>query len=819
MPASGASRPKPYRVVGAYDSETCNLEVDGQHVAYPVLHQVGIIDLPIEKVTSDNVEKATRIYLYRHTSALYEALDRMVGAHVPYIPVLLCHNLGFDMYGLSAWLAKHDVDVLAKSQRKPISFAVKDKSGNRRLVIWDTLGFSGHGLEYMGNECGYPKLAGDWDYDRVRTPETPLTKDEVAYAKHDIYSLLAWLGYWCRLNPDIKPAELGHKVATKTGVVRVRRERRFSGMRPLRTEKKAPLTLGKAWAELTCQEQPTTDDELWTYIACTRGGMTFCASKHASVPYDLPEGQSVVGYDATSQHPSQIVSHRYPVGFRKATAGELTTAFELVTSKSVDDVLEHYERPFGVAFDACFELTNLRPKRGTVYEREGIYPLAWARFQAYKADEAIAEDSQQSEESKAHARALGYGDRAEGATHAFGKVSSAKRCRLWLTELAAWELSRAYEWDECKGISGYVTLKFVPPTDMAVVSVMQFYRAKNEFKKARKRYYANECLENAEELKSLGIPAFVVDGMDQHEIDDSVVESTYLGLKADLNALFGIEACNEYRRATVLGKDGISYVGEEGIANAPEHPKAWYQCGQRIVGWSRIAQLLVMELTSPYADGIINGDTDSVKLLARDSELPKVDKALERMDEAIDAAKASTCERVKRQYPKAYDELKGIGHYVLEFTTRRFCAAWNKCYVLDEYDPRDKTSHMRYTMAGVPSRRIGRMADEAMAQGASFGDVCDLTLGYNVTYAHDVTGLNARSFPKWAGILRLEIEDWRGTTSKVCEPAALCLHPMSKCIGDVTKDDNAANSMMALGNRPSVNVRPTTITTEGAVRV
>lgn len=810
MPAQEAGEWRPYRVVGAYDSETCNLEVSGQHLAFPVLHQIGILDVPIEQVTADNVEQVTKVYMYRHTARLYEALDNMVAAGVPYVPVILCHNLGFDMYGLSEWLGRHDVDVLAKSQRKPISFAIKDSRGNHRLVIWDTLGFSGHGLAYMGDECGYPKLSGDWDYGKVRTPETPLTTDEATYAKHDVYALLAWMGYWCRLNPDMRPDFLGRKVVTKTGIVRVRRVQRFGRLRP-RSDDANPMSLGKLWAALTYDELPKSDDELYTYVASTRGGLTFCASRHASVPYDLPKGQSVVGYDATSQHPSQIVSHRYPVGFRKATAEELGTAFDVVCAKGVDDVLGCYARPFGVAFDGCFELTNLRPKHGTVYEREGIYPLAWARFRPYQTSEAIYEDGQQGEDFKAHAQSLGYADQVVDGTHAFGKLVSARRCRLWLTELAAWELSRAYEWDECKAASGFLTMAFAPPTDMAAVSVMQFYKAKRSFKQARKDYYSNRRLSNADELRCLGIPDFVVTGMDRHEIDDSVVESTYLGLKADLNALFGIEACNEFRRDTVMTDDGIDYEGEEGIVNAPEHPKAWYQCGQRIVGWSRVAQILVMELVAPYVDGIVNGDTDSVKLLMRDDALPSVEAALGRLSDAIDRAKADTCERVRRQYPQAYDELAGIGHYTKEFSTRQLCAAWNKCYVVNEYDPRDDSCHMSYTIAGVPSRKLGEMADDALRDGATFGQVCDLTLGYNVTYAHDMTGLNARAFPKWGSRVHMRVVDWLGEAHDVDEPAALCLYPMAKCIGDTGKPENLRNAEMALENRPSVNVRPVII--------
>ena len=92
-----------YKIIGAYDSETTNYTHNGRVQAFPVLHQLGLLDgTPIEDISVDNVEQHTRIELYRHTLDLYARLDQLVNNVYDYVPVIVCHNLSFDMYGLSS---------------------------------------------------------------------------------------------------------------------------------------------------------------------------------------------------------------------------------------------------------------------------------------------------------------------------------------------------------------------------------------------------------------------------------------------------------------------------------------------------------------------------------------------------------------------------------------------------------------------------------------------------------------------------------------------------------------------------------------------
>ena len=815
------AKSKEYRIIGAYDSETTNIDIDGIPCAFPILHQMGLLDeTPLKDIDSANVTEHVDVRLFRHSLELYAFLDSIIETEFNYIPVILCHNLAFDMYGLSCWLERYEVRVLAKSARKPITFTILDEDGKPRLVIWDTLIFTQQSLERMGKDCGFSKGVGEWDYDLIRTPETELTAQELDYSKRDIYTLICWFGWFVRRNPDIKPEKLGCTVVTKTGIVRERRRVRFANLKGRGMRK----NVGYYWYARCDLDKPKTDDELFTLLACTRGGFTFCSSKNASIPYDLRDTDKVIAaYDATSQHPAQLVSHMYPYRFSEMPGFVLDQAFNLIGLTSYDDILEKWEKPFPVAFYACFEFENLRPKKGSIFDKYGIFPLASAR---YKTPEQIALDDYNGDKAAydEHLRNRSYCDLAENAQCAFGKIVSATKARFYLTELAAWEMWQAYEWDSVRALHGYETGRFSRPNDIDVLSVMQFYKAKNEFKKARKLYYEGKSINNAETLEQLGIPKALLDEMRTRTVFENDIEAQYLSLKADLNAIFGISASNQYRRETVLSGNGIEYIGDFGIVNAPKNSTVWYQFGQRIVGWSRIAQIIAMHLVEPYIETVINGDTDSIKCLCYEDKLNDINKALELLGRAIDKAKRFVCERVRLAYPDYADDLSGIGYYVPEFQAKRFCASWNKAYCIQ-----DENDVFTFTLAGIPTKDrrndsgifkgINSYASELYASGYDFKDICNLFLGYNVTFANDLLRMNARKFPVWSDVFVDDITDYNGHTSPVTEPCALALYPMTKTINNTKFSDNAINMRYAIKNNPKVNTRNVVVTRAGVVDV
>ena len=271
----------------------------------------------------------------------------------------------------------------------------------------------------------------------------------------------------------------------------------------------------------------------------------------------------------------------------------------------------------------------------------------------------------------------------------------------------------------------------------------------------------------------------------------------------------GIEATNEYRRDFEITENGLCLTGENGICNAPKNPKTWYQFGQRIVGYSRIAQHVAMGLIEPYADAIICGDTDSFKIACPKDDIPTIDEKLGMMGDAIDKARDMVCERVRTRYQENYEDLQGIGRYVNEGFYDAFSASWNKSYVALE------KGHVHCTIAGLPTSRgersVNSYCDELMSKGATFDEVASTIIGYNVTFDYSLTKLNARKHPEWGSFFEGEVEDYQGRTSHVREPAMIALYPEPKTIGGTDKSENEVNSSIALCNNENVNTEPLTL--------
>lgn len=808
---------KLFKVVAAYDTETTNLKVgsNGETVAFPITHQVGLINIAqLDQVTVDNVKDVVSVKVFRHTVDAFREFNLIMDMATDYVPVIAVHNLGFDHTNLAPYFNElielgYEVQVCAKTSTKPITYKVMH---GRECVLCflDTFSLFLASLDTLGKECGIPKLVGSWDYDLVRNTETPLTDAEYAYAVQDIYTLVAYLGHWLRMTPEVKEEDLGLSVMTKTGVVRRKRMVKFA---PLG---KGKSNVGKMWNQHNRSELPKTEDELFTTHAATRGGFTFTAAKHASVVFTGDDTHHVFAFDAASQHPAQMVSHRYPEKFHQVSASVLQAAFDSVASTNIDQIMSKWHTPFTTAFNGFFVFKNLRLKEGSLYERHGISPLASARLSNSATNPSI--DNETGENFKAMIKEKGYKDYAVNVQVAFGKIMAAEECGLFLTELAAWEVVQAFDYDEVTAVYGYATSRFTRPTDMSLLSVMYFYKAKNIFKIAKNAHDSRKPIPNPEELKMVA-PEYLANAMLVGTAKDGDVSAYYQSLKADLNSLFGIEATNEAKPDTLLTADGITFAPCSGLDDLPINPKCQYQYGQRIVGWSRIAQHVVMQAVANHCEAIICGDTDSVKVYATDEDLIAIKHNLAVFEGCLSESKQHVTLRIRSNFPEYFDELPGIGGYEHEDTFDHFYCAWNKAYVYMHYDKKYGKNVFNFTLAGVTTDRDfvdcdGKVFENSYnnlanylyhVKGYTFAEVSQTLLGYNLIIDPSITKLNARFLPKWGSIYKGEVTDYTGATSHVAEPYAVALAPMPKMVGATENAMNAINCEYAKRNNPNVN--------------
>lgn len=769
---------RPYRVIAAYDTETTNLQRGVKMLAFPILHQIGFLNKCVEslrEITPDNVKQLVNVHTFRHAVETYDVFEQLLARDENYVPVVMVHNLGFDMYALAPWLLTHKTNVLARSSAKPIKIEVLNADDQPALIFWDTVGFFAKNLATMGAELGFEKLVGMWDYEKVRTPESPLTSDEYAYAERDIHVLFAYMGHYLRLNTTLDESKLGRKISTKTGVVRYKREMAFDKLWALEQKR----TAGGMWRSHTQHQRIKTNDELWTAQQATRGGLTFTAKRWASIPLDLAGTDNVViGYDAASMHPSHMVSHWYPRDFAEADVDVLALDMELVKAITLNELLEHFEEPFPVAFNACIDIKGLRLKEGSVFKHEGIATLANAR---------------RGWPDKERKRKADYKDSWGTGDEAFGKLESADYARLYMTELDWWIINQVYDYDTATPVHGYETGRFCRPTDYAVLSVMRFYKTKKDFKAFMKTGELTPAIETV---------------LPECDLSRDDVKQLYAILKSDLNALYGIEITNEARPdQKLVPRGGIVDEPELGVKDMPSLSKTWYQFGQRVVGWSRIAQVINILLIKDYCEGIICGDTDSLKVLVKRKEVNNVKSMLKTYANALTRAKTLVCDRVKRNYPQHYDEMEGIGGYENEFETTRFYAAWNKAYMLE----RDGKAEV--VIAGIPTDKgetsYEKLANELL-EVCTWGEVCGQLLGYNITIGYGVTSLNDKVVPEFGTWFDDDVDGVR-----VNEPAMIAICPDPRTIGGTLEPENRRNSVIALGNNADICVTPTLIDWDG----
>lgn len=125
-----------------------------------------------------------RYYYGRDFSDFY----RMLEDFPPDMKVrIFVHNLSFEWN----WLDGLTWDkVFAKSPHKPIKASCKEFPNIEFLC---TLSLENMSLADWGETLGIPKLVGYLDYNRMRTPLTPLTKEELEYGQRDLEVMYAGL--------------------------------------------------------------------------------------------------------------------------------------------------------------------------------------------------------------------------------------------------------------------------------------------------------------------------------------------------------------------------------------------------------------------------------------------------------------------------------------------------------------------------------------------------------------------------------------------------------------------------------------------------
>lgn len=803
-----------FRVVAAYDTETCNIGHGAETRAYPILYILNdFTDVPLNEYVPDDPRET--VFFDRTVEAFMMRVETIIarGQTEQYIPIICAYNLMFDLVSVLPLLAdSYQLMVAAQSSTNIYYLDVYEPGADTKkdapiLRFWDTFFLEQNGLKAMGETAGVAKATGDWDYSLVRTPETPLTDLELFYAKRDVQVIPAYLRYLLQANADWLTLDmLGVRVLTKTGLVRQMAANTF-GVVPLRKRRcnKGDVTMLDDFISLCTDELPSNYDSYALRKACFRGGFTFTAATYA-----CKDITNVVSTDVTSMHHTFINGRFVPVRFEPVAPKILKVYTQAVLNTSRADVLARYWQPFGCAFHAKFRFTNLRLREGSCFEKWGVALIPKGKFDNKVVGVDYWVDDPSSVAAEQAVRDMGFRDKADNPVFAFGKLYSADHAELHLNELELWTISRVYEWDSIEPVYGEATVKFKRPPDYVTLQSNLLYKRKKDCKRMVKEYTGEPFTGDI----PASIPQGLADEMRAGTLDPVFLENYYNGtVKGMFNGVYGTMAQDVFKPEYEVEDDGCIEVNHMSVVTPenygrrkPKRCKVLYTYGMRIVGGSRLHLVLAMELLYEKFNGRVyatGGDTDSVKChVPNDVTDEQVEHALDPLLFAATEAISMACRRIRTDYPQWASGLEHVGGFEVENAGARYehhMEYWNKARV--SY----RAGEYHVTMAGL-SRPLGAYHIEHVMRDLQRGgytpeQVMTETLGYNVNVASSVSFALQTVRPQVGERFTGIITDYLGKSMRVDTYAAVALYPADRMLGDTGKQSNRENVdyMLKLG--------------------
>lgn len=790
---------KKFKIAAILDTETTNIGEGAETRAYPILYIFNDLrNTPLESYTTDTDD----VRFYRHTSEALTYIGDLIeyGRTHDYVPIIAAYNLMFDMQTLMLELAQSyafEVNAQTATSVYTLDLLVNDAVVCR---FWDTFYLEMGGLRAMGETCGLPKAVGDWDYTLVRTPETPLTEEELFYARRDVQVIPQYLQWLLRANHWLTSDMLGCRVLTKTSLVRQMARREIGGRRVMLQGGKK-ITLQRTF-ELTCNQEFPKDYKSYALRkACFRGGLTFTSAKTASVVVD-----NVASLDVTSMHHAFINGRRLPVKFASAPTDILQIACERIVNTSLEDVLQNYDDPFLTGLHVAVKFVNLRLRENTCFEAWGIAICPRSKFVKTLQADTDYSNNERAKTQENSVRAHGYIDSAVNPTYAFGKLYRADECILHVNEIELWNVAQVYEFDGMHVLYGEATTKTIVPPDYVTLQSNMLFARKTDVKNLIKAY--TEGVPYAEDIPE-SIPEGIAHDAKTGELSMKFLQSYYGStVKGQFNGIYGTQAQDVMKadyRVTETGElevDKTTVCTPENFAKKrPKAPRVLYTYGMRIVAGSRMHLLIAMMLIYRHFGArvaVTGGDTDSLKISC-DADVSDAEllDALKPLHNAIENAINRTMRRVRNTAADMASTLDHIGKFEVEDcggATRyaEHMELWNKARV-----SLDRNGRVHVTCAGLPRPdgvyTIEDFIADLLHAGHGFREAVQISLGYDVLVDYEICHTLQRNRPHVCGRYVGTVTDYRGATYHVDAPEAIALYPSGRWLGESDKQANGEN--------------------------
>lgn len=269
----------------AFDTETTNYTTwDDRDVGWMYIWMLRVGD-PLSDMTE---------FFYGRTADTFNDLLTGLAHELSLGESLICiyvQNLGFDLEFIRDHLTI--IQELHAETHEPIF--VRDERG---IEFRDSKILAGGlSLKKMGEELenGLVKKSGDLDYDLIRTPNTPLTDEEMGYCQGDVDVLASYVQKQIRLYRGLQ-----HVPLTNTG-----RVRRFA----------RDKIYGKVHKGAKARYYDMMQECVLTYDEYTHSNDAFAgAFTHANAKYVGKVLHDVLSFDEASAYPTVMLSERFPMG-------------------------------------------------------------------------------------------------------------------------------------------------------------------------------------------------------------------------------------------------------------------------------------------------------------------------------------------------------------------------------------------------------------------------------------------------------------------------------------------------------------------------
>lgn len=199
--------------------------------------------------------------------------------------IIWVHNLSYEfafLTNLFEWS-----NVFARNAHKVIKCKPKE---HKNITFRCSYFLTRLSLDTWGKQIGLPKATGDLDYEKIRTPLTPLTDKELGYCERDC--LVVEAGIKTYLNKYGKQRDIP---LTQTGTVR--------------REVKELLTSDPDYVKFIKRLIPRDADQYKMLQDVFAGGYTHASRIYANKTID----DYIEHYDFASSYPTVMIAEKYPM--------------------------------------------------------------------------------------------------------------------------------------------------------------------------------------------------------------------------------------------------------------------------------------------------------------------------------------------------------------------------------------------------------------------------------------------------------------------------------------------------------------------------